>query len=66
MSLNSTPYPNPHGSEVEERPTIRDARQLLAFLAEQPLQAKQAFIVCRCRHPLQLHEKIMALPCFYL
>jgi hypothetical protein len=49
-----------------EKPTLRDARHLLAFLAEHPRQAKQAFIVCRCRHPLRLHDKIMALPWFCL
>ena len=42
------------------------ARQVLDFLAEHPRQAQQAFIVCRCRHPLRLHDKIMALPWFCL
>jgi predicted AAA+ superfamily ATPase len=49
-----------------ERPTMQDGRHLLAFLEEHPKQAKQGFIVCRCRHPLRLHDKILALPWFCL
>ena len=49
-----------------EKPTMGDARHLLAFVEEHPRQAKQAFIVCRCRHPLRLHDKVMALPWFCL
>lgn len=49
-----------------EKPTMQDARHLLAFLEEHPKQAKQGFIVCRCRHPLRLHDKILALPWFCL
>ena len=47
-------------------PTMQDARHLLAFLEEHPKQAKQGFIVCRCRHPLRLHDKILAVPWFCL
>ncbi|MBI4564611.1 MAG: DUF4143 domain-containing protein [Planctomycetes bacterium] len=49
-----------------ERPTLQDARHLIAFLDEHPKSAKQGFIICRCRHPLQLHDRIMALPWFCL
>jgi uncharacterized protein len=49
-----------------EKPTLQDARHLLAFLEEHPKQAKQGFIVCRCRHPLRLHDKILAIPWFCL
>ena len=49
-----------------EKPTMHDARHLVAFLEEHPQQAKQGFIVCRCRYPLRLHDKILALPWFCL
>jgi predicted AAA+ superfamily ATPase len=49
-----------------EKPTHQDARHLLAFLEEYPRQAKLGFIVYRCRHPLRLHDKILALPWFCL
>jgi len=49
-----------------EKPTMQDARHLLAFVDEHPKSAKQGFIVCRCRHPLRLHDKIIALPWFCL
>lgn len=49
-----------------ENPGLRDARHLLRFLDEHPKQAKQAFIVCRCPRPIQLHEKVTALPWFCL
>lgn len=45
---------------------LQDARHLLAFLEEHPKTAKQGFIICRCHHPLRLHDKIMALPWFCL
>ena len=49
-----------------ENPTIQDARHLLSFLEEHTKEAKQGFIVCRCRRPMRLHDKIMALPWFCL
>lgn len=49
-----------------ERPTVQDARHLLAFLAEHPKQARHGYIVCRAAHPLRLHEQITALPWFCL
>jgi hypothetical protein len=33
---------------------------------EHPKQAEQAFIVCRCPRPRQLHEQVTALPWFGL
>ncbi|OHE72270.1 MAG: hypothetical protein A2Z99_19725 [Treponema sp. GWB1_62_6] len=45
-----------------ENPSLRDARGILAFLEEQPKLARRGYIVCRCPRPLQLHEKVMALP----
>lgn len=49
-----------------EKPSLQDARQLLAFMDEHPKAAKQAYIVCRCPRPMQLHEKVTALPWFCL
>ena len=49
-----------------EKPSVQDARQLLAFMDEHPKLAKQAYIVCRCPRPMQLHEKVTALPWFCL
>jgi predicted AAA+ superfamily ATPase len=45
-----------------ENPSLRDARGILAFLEEQPKLAHRGYIVCRCPRPLQLHEKVVALP----
>ena len=49
-----------------EKPALNDARHLLTFLDEKPKDAKQGYVICRCPRPLQLHEKIMALPWFCL
>lgn len=49
-----------------ERPTVQDARQLLALLAEHPKQAKHGYIICRCSHPMRIHEQVTALPWFCL
>ena len=49
-----------------ERPTVRDARHLVTFLAEHPQKAKQGYVICRCSTPLRLHEQITALPWFCL
>lgn len=45
-----------------EKPTLSDARHLLTFLREHSRAAKHAYLICRCRAPLQLHEKVTALP----
>lgn len=49
-----------------ENPALTDARHLLAFLGEHPTQAKHGYIICRCRQPLRLHDKVTALPWFCL
>ncbi len=49
-----------------EKPGVQDARHLLTFMEEHPKLAKQAYIVCRCPRPMQLHEKVTALPWFCL
>lgn len=45
-----------------EHPDPHDARHLRAFLKEHPDRAKHAYLICRCHRPLQLDEKIIALP----
>lgn len=49
-----------------ERPTGSDARHLRTFLKEHPKQTEQAYIVCRCSRPLEICEKVTALPWFCL
>lgn len=49
-----------------ERPTLTDARHLIAFLKEHPRQAKRGYVVCRCPRPLALADNITALPWFCL
>ena len=49
-----------------ERPSVRDARHLLTFLAEHPKAAKHGYILCRGSHPLRIDEQITALPWFCL
>ncbi len=48
-----------------DHPTLRDARHLWTFLNENN-NAPMGYIVCRCPRPLQLHEKIRAIPWFGL
>jgi predicted AAA+ superfamily ATPase len=45
-----------------ENPVLADARHLLTFLGEHPKQAAHGYIICRCRQPLRLHDKVTALP----
>ena len=49
-----------------ENPTAGDARHLLTFLGERSKVAKHGYVICRCPRPLQLHDKITALPWFCL
>jgi predicted AAA+ superfamily ATPase len=49
-----------------DNPSLTDARHLLTFLGEHPKQAKHGYLVCRCKAPLQLHDKVAALPWFCL
>ena len=49
-----------------DNPSLSDARHLLTFLGEHRQQAKHGYIVCRCKAPLRLHDKITALPWFCL
>jgi hypothetical protein len=47
------------GVKWTERPTRSDARHLRTFLAEN--RAAEGFVVCRCRRPLDLGERITAV-----
>jgi len=49
-----------------ENPTLNDARHLLPFLDEKRKEADHGYVICRCPRPLQLHDKITALPWFCL
>lgn len=49
-----------------ENPTLHDARHLLAFLQEKKKEAQRGYVICRCPRPLQLHDRITALPWFCL
>jgi len=45
-----------------ERPTVRDARHVIEFLAEHPRRARHGFVVCRVGRPQALHDRVTALP----
>jgi len=47
-------------------PTVQDARHLLVFLEEQKNRVAAGFLVCRCKRPMQLHDRVTALPWFAL
>jgi len=49
-----------------QNPTISDARHVLTFLNEHPHQPGHGYVVCRCDRPLQLHERVTAVPWFHL
>jgi predicted AAA+ superfamily ATPase len=45
-----------------EHPTPSDARHVLGFLAEQGSRARHGYVICRAQRPMQLHERVTALP----
>lgn len=45
-----------------DKPNLSDARHVETVLDEHPKKAKRGFIVCRCPHPMQLSERITAIP----
>jgi predicted AAA+ superfamily ATPase len=49
-----------------EKPAESDARHLRTFLKEHPKQAKQAYIICRCSRPMEICDRVTALPWFCL
>jgi len=52
----------PIEAKWSENPSARDTRHIAAFIEEHPRLARIGYIVCRCPRPLQLHEKVIALP----
>jgi predicted AAA+ superfamily ATPase len=45
-----------------DRPTLSDARHLKGFLSEHSKKAGVGYVVCRCKHPLQLAPNVRAIP----
>lgn len=45
-----------------ERPTLQDARHLMAFMKMHPERTPHGYVVCRCPYPLSLTERITAIP----
>ncbi len=49
-----------------EHPDRHDARHLESFMKRHPKAVDKAFIICRCRLPMEISENIIALPWFCL
>ncbi len=49
-----------------DKPTVQDTRHLRTFLAEHPRHATHGYLVCRCPRPMQIHDRVTALPWFCL
>jgi len=45
-----------------EHPSASDARHLIDFMHDMPEKADAGYIVCRCPRPMQVHEKVTAVP----
>jgi predicted AAA+ superfamily ATPase len=45
-----------------EHPTLQDARHLVNFLDEHPKQAKRGYLICRCARPMEIQDRVIALP----
>lgn len=45
-----------------EHPDRTDARHLLRFLADHPDRAPRGWIVCRCERPIEVADRVTALP----
>jgi predicted AAA+ superfamily ATPase len=45
-----------------ERPTLADAKHLLAFLGEHRRRARHGYVLCRVPEPLALDDRVTALP----
>lgn len=45
-----------------ERPAASDCRHLRRFLDEHSATARRGYLVCRCERPMQLDERITAIP----
>jgi predicted AAA+ superfamily ATPase len=49
-----------------EHPSVSDVRHMRAFLRDHPKRAARGWVICRCARPMQLDDRIMALPWFCL
>lgn len=49
-----------------DRPKPGDCRHLLTFLDENPGKARRGYVICRCPRPMQLDERVIALPWSHL
>jgi len=45
-----------------DKPALGDARHLLTFLDANRKKSRRAFIICRCRRPMQLHDRVTVIP----
>jgi len=45
-----------------ERPTRSDASNIEKFLDEYATRARRGFVVCRCLKPVQLTDRVQAIP----
>jgi len=45
-----------------ENPTKQDARHLESFIAEHADRTPQGYILCRCRYPQRISDRVTALP----
>ena len=45
-----------------DQPRPADCRHLLTFLDENPGKARRGYVICRCPRPMQLDERVTALP----
>jgi len=45
-----------------EHPTVGDAAHIVRFIHDLPGKTERGYVVCRCRHPMQLHAQVTALP----
>jgi predicted AAA+ superfamily ATPase len=45
-----------------DRPTLADARHVVAFMRDHPTRARHGYVICRCQTPLALSERVTALP----
>lgn len=49
-----------------EHPSRQDARHILTFLKEHPGHAQRGYVICRCPRPMEIHDRVVALPYFCL
>ncbi len=45
-----------------DKPALGDARHLLTFLDENRKKSERGFVICRCSRPMQIHDRVTAIP----